>query len=430
MTVATVGLWHLGTVTSACLASAGYRVVGFDSDADLIAGLCKGHLPVFEPGLEDLVHQGMAAGRLTFSSDPQAVAEAEIVWIAYDTPVDENDQADVAYVVDRCAALFPYLSQGALVLISSQLPVGTTRRLEELYRLARPEGLATFAYSPENLRLGKAIEAFSRPERIVAGIRTEKDRGRIEQLVKPFSETVEWMSVESAEMTKHALNAFLATSVAFINELSGLCERVGADAREVERGLKSDVRIGPRAYLRPGSAFAGGTLARDVSFLIDIGKDQGLPTHLVSAVARSNEAHRGWQRRRLIEILGDLRGRSIAMLGLTYKPRTDTLRRSAAIETCRWLGEQAARVAAYDPAVKTLPPALTPFTTLCPSMEAALAGAEAVLICTEWEEFESLRADDLAKWMVRPVVLDSGRFLEANLAGDERIRYIAVGKAA
>src|SRR5439155_15053184 len=234
-------------------------------------------LPVFEPGLQDLVRAGRETGRLSFSSAPTAVAGAEIVWVTYDTPVDEDDRADVASVMERITALFPYVRQGALVVLSSQLPAGSTRRLEELYKNSRPDGTATFAYSPENLRLGKAIEAFTRPERVVVGVRAAADTSRIATLLKPFTEHIEWVSVESAEMTKHALNAFLATSVAFINEVAVLCERVGADAREVERGLKSDGRIGPRAYLQPGSAFAGGTLARDLAFLIERGRTDSLP---------------------------------------------------------------------------------------------------------------------------------------------------------
>src|SRR5262249_38272086 len=162
-----------------------------------------------------------------------------------------------------------------------------------------------------------------------------------------FTDRIEWMTVESAEMTKHALNSFLATSVAFANELAGLCERVGADAGDVERGLKTDPRIGPRAYVRPGAAFAGGTLARDVSFLIEMRRAEERPPHLMSAVQESNEAHKDWPRRRLVELVGDPRGKAIAILGLTYKPGTDTLRRSTAVETARWLGDRGARVTAF-----------------------------------------------------------------------------------
>lgn len=430
MKIGVVGLWHLGTVTAACLAAAGYSVIGFDHNPETIGSLKKGNLPVFEPGLKDLIQKGMENGRLGFSSNPQDLSGVDIIWVAYDTPVDEMDRADVEFVMERAEAIFRFVGEESLVPVSSQLRAGSTRRLEEIYRHVRPEGTATFAYLPENLRLGSAIEAFTRPDRVVVGVRAEKDKDRIARLLKPFTEKIEWMSVESAEMTKHAINAFLATSVAFANELAVLCERLGADAREVERGLKSDVRVGPKAYLRPGNAFAGGTLARDLSYLMEMGEREGLPTHLIAAVQQSNEAHKEWPRRRLIEIFGDLQSRSIAILGLTYKPGTDTLRRSSAIETCKWLSGQGASVVAYDPGVRKLPAELGAFIDLRPSVEHAVRGSAAVLIATEWPDFTSIKPDDLVGWMVQPVVLDPGHFLEANLGRDRRIRYLSVGRSS
>jgi len=429
MRVAVVGLWHLGTVTAACLAAVGHAVVGLD-DAATVDRLREGRLPVAEPGLEDLIRQGLEAGRLRFSSDPRDLADAEVTWITYDTPVDDEDRADVEHVVRRVEALFPCLAEGTLVLVSSQLPVGSTARLEAGYRRLRPGGKASFAYSPENLRLGRAVEAFLRPERVVVGVHSEEDRKRVAALLAPVTERIQWTSVESAEMAKHALNAFLATSVAFANELAALCERVGADVAEVERALRSDSRVGPRAYVRAGGAFAGGTLARDVSYLADLARREDLPAHLFGAVLASNEAHKQWAWRRLAEVLGDLRGRRIAVLGLTYKPGTDTLRRSSAVETCRWLSERGATVAAYDPAVKALPADLRGVIDLRPSAEAALRDADAALVATEWPELAALGPDDLARWMREPVVLDPGRFLEAALGADGRIRYLAVGSLA
>ncbi len=269
--VAVAGLWHLGTVTAACLASRGIATLGYDPDPDVVAGLAAGRPPLFEPGLEDLVRDGLKNGALRFSADRAALAEAGIVWVAWDTPVDEEDRADVEFVIAEVTALFPHLKDDALVLVSSQLPVGSVSRLEQAYATSVPSGQASFACSPENLRLGKAIEAFTKPDRVILGVRSEKDADRVRTLLAPFSPPIEVVRVESAEMTKHALNAFLATSVAFINEIARLGEVVGADAREVERALKSDVRIGPRAYVRAGGAYAGGTLARDVSYLIEQG---------------------------------------------------------------------------------------------------------------------------------------------------------------
>jgi UDPglucose 6-dehydrogenase len=232
MKVCVMGLWHLGLVTAACLASVGHQIIGFDFDETMIAGLQKGRLPLFEPGLEDLVKAGLACGALGFSSDPiEAFQGAEIVWVTYDTPVDEEDRADVDYVLERIKSIMPYWAPSTLVLISSQLPAGSTRQLETACIDWHKK--LSFAYSPENLRLGKAIEVFTHPDRIVVGTRSEQDQEKIKALLDPITEKIEWMSIESAEMTKHAVNAFLATSVVFINEIAALCESVGADAKEV-----------------------------------------------------------------------------------------------------------------------------------------------------------------------------------------------------
>ncbi len=239
MKVCVLGLWHLGTVTAACLASGGHHVTGLDFDETVITNLKKGQPPLFEPGLEDLVKKGIQSGTLDFSTDPaQAVSEAKVIWVAYDTPVDDDDNADVNYVIERVGKLFPHLKSGQEVLISSQLPVGTSAHLEKLFAKARPNLQVSFSYSPENLRLGKAISVFTQPDRVVIGTRSENSRKIFSELLSPFTDHIEWMSVESAEMTKHALNAFLATSVTFINEIASICEQVGADAKEVERGLK------------------------------------------------------------------------------------------------------------------------------------------------------------------------------------------------
>src|SRR5262249_43972224 len=229
---------------------------------------------------------------------------------------------------------------GTLVLISSQVPAGFTAGLEADWR---DRGLR-YAYSPENLRLGKALDSFRSPERIIVGVRNPADNGQLMELFAPFCRRLEWMSVESAEMTKHALNAFLATSVTFINELARLCEVVGADAKEVERGLKSEGRIGGRAYLSPGAAFAGGTLARGVRFLTERGGRMGVGMPLLEGVLASNELHKGWVRQRVVGLLEGVKAPTVAVLGLTYKPGTSTLRRSFAVELCRWLHGRGVRV--------------------------------------------------------------------------------------
>jgi UDPglucose 6-dehydrogenase len=238
------------------------------------------------------------------------------------------------------------------------------------------------------------------------------------------------MSPESAEMTKHAINGFLATSVTFMNELAAICERVGADAREVERGLRSESRIGPRAYLTPGTGFAGGTLARDIQFLTELGRREETPVDVIAAVLTSNDQHKGWAQRRLRNALGELRGKTVALLGLTYKPGTDTLRRSSAAELAQTLNDLGVRVTAFDPAVQALPAELREIIALKSSVAEALREADATVIATEWPEFRDIPASAFIEAMRSPVILDPKRFLEATLAEDARIQYVAVGRAA
>jgi UDPglucose 6-dehydrogenase len=431
MNVAVFGLWHLGTVMAACLAEAGHDVTGLDPDRSTIDRLSAGTPPLFEPGLEDLVRRGLTRGALRFTTDASSALEhADVVWVTFDTPVDEEDRADVASVERSVASLFPFVRDGAVVVMSSQVPVGTTRKLAERFAHVANGRRVEFAYSPENLRLGKAIDAFTHPDRVVVGVSSAEAHARIADVLRPITDRIEWMSIESAEMTKHALNAFLATSVAFINEIAALCEKVGADAADVARGLKSETRIGPKAYLSPGGAFAGGTLARDVMFLSQLGAARGVPVHVLAAVRTSNDAHREWAQRRLIDVLGDVRGATVALWGLTYKPGTDTLRRSPAVELARWLHSRGARVTAHDPAVTALPTEVAAFVALSPDPLDAVDGAQALVITTPWPEFRAIDASQTARRMAGTLVLDANRFLAATLGGQPGLRYMSVGRAA
>ena len=426
MKVCVVGLWHLGSVTSACLASGGHDVVGLDFDESLIKRLQAGEPPIYEPGLEDLIAEGLNKNTLRFTGDLETALDGvDVVWVAYDTPVDEEDHADVQYVVDQVEALFPFLPMNAIVMVSSQLPVGTTALIEQNYVQAYPKRPVTFACSPENLRLGDAISVFSNPDRVVVGLRSDAAKEKVTALLKPFTDRIEWMSVESAEMTKHAINAFLAVSVTYANEIAVLCEKVGADAKEVERGLKTEARIGPKAYLSPGGAFAGGTLARDLRFLTSIGNRQGQPTVLLSATIESNNQHKQWVREKLISVLGDLKGKSIAILGLTYKPGTNTLRRSSAVELCTWLCEQGARVQAFDPAIKELPANMAEKIKICDAPVEALLEADAIVVATQWPEFRSF-ASSMGTTKEHPIIIDQNRFLQGSL-DLAKVNYYAVG---
>ena len=221
------GLWHLGSVTAACLASLGHEVTGLDFDTEIVNKLKQGRPPLFEPGLEDLINNGILSGKLVFSSaTEESVRNVDVLWVCYDTPIDDDDNADVGYVIAQVEKTLPHLPVGATVLLSSQMPVCTIKHLEKVSKINFAEKQLGFAYSPENLRLGKAIEVFLRPDRIIAGVRSNRDRERLDRLFRTITDRIEWMSVESAEMTKHAINAFLAVSVTFANEIASICEFV------------------------------------------------------------------------------------------------------------------------------------------------------------------------------------------------------------
>ena len=429
MIVCVLGLTHLGAITAASLADSGFQVVGLDDDTIRVENLRRGVPPIFEPGLNELTVRALSTGRLRFTTDGRsAVRDAELVWVAFDTPVDDEDRADVAFVTDRIEAIFPDLKDGAVVLISSQLPVGSTRRIEERFATQADGRSVSFAYAPENLRLGQAVADFKAPPRLVVGVRDERARQVVTAVCGGFTTELMWMSIESAEMTKHALNAFLAGSVALTNEVARLCERLGADARDVERALRTDVRIGPRAYVRAGGALAGGTLARDIVFLSDLGEEADVPLPVVAGIRASNADHRAWPIRTLRAEIGSPAGKTVAVLGLAYKAGTDSLRRSQAVEMCRWLLAEGAQVNAYDPKVATLPDDLEGSVRRHPTPAAATRGADAVVVATEWPEFKALAPNDVAG-RGRVVVVDQYRFLDESFTTDDRLRYVAFGRS-
>jgi UDPglucose 6-dehydrogenase len=420
--ITVLGLWHLGCVTAACCAKH-FQVTGLDFDASTVAKLNAGHAPLLEPGLDELISTGLAAKRLAFATDAAAAcAAADLLWLCSDTPVNDDDESDVDSVLASLRQSLPHLPVGALVLISAQLPVGTCRRLEAEFPQFH------FACSPENLRLGKAIDAFTKADRVVAGVRNDAKKPLLEKVFAPFTGQILFMRTESAEMVKHALNSFLAVSITFINEIARLCEHTGADAKEVSAGLKSDIRIGSRSYLGPGGPFAGGTLARDVVTLTKLGAVAGETLSVIPAIKQSNDLHRGWALRRLQFRLGDLRGRHITLLGLVYTPGTDTLRRSAAIELCHALLAAGAQVRAFDPAVKQLPDELAK-VELSPDIAAAVHGADTVVVCTEWPHFRQADWPGIVPTMRQRVFIDANRFLEKELLTVPAIEHLSVGRA-
>jgi UDPglucose 6-dehydrogenase len=429
MRVCVYGLWHLGTVTAACLASRGTMTVGLAETLEAARELNAGKAPLFEPGLDALLTEGLQSGALRFTHDvAAAVSSADLVWVNFDTPVDDDDVADVDYVVDRVRLTFSHLRDGSVVLISSQLPVGSTRRLEDEFAAVGKGRKVSFSYSPENLRLGDAIRVFTEPERIIIGIRGEDARKVIEPVLSPFCQTLLWTRVESAEMVKHALNSYLATCVTFTNEIASICESVAADMSEVEAALRLDPRIGKKAYVRAGSAFGGGTLARDVQYLKAIARDRDTRVPVLTAVLESNDHHKGWVVRHLHRQLGALAGKKIGVLGLAYKAGTDAIRRSVAIEVIEQLIAEGADITVFDPKVAVLPEPLASALTIAGSADFAFSGSEAVVLATEWPEFRELDYAALVPNMKRALLIDQNAFVAKQVSDLSVLDYIVAGK--
>jgi UDPglucose 6-dehydrogenase len=428
MNICVFGLWHLGAVTSACLAKLGHEVVGLEFDKEVLKGLQNGKAPLFEPGLDELVTGQMQSGRLSFTDDPiKALKQAQIVWLTFDTPVDENDVADIMFLEENFRKIIPYFNDGVGIIVSSQAPVGFVSSIEKNFTKQYPDKKCYFACSPENLRLGKALDVFLNPDRIIIGVRNNESKDFFSPLFSSITAKLEWMKIESAEMTKHAINSFLAISVCFANEIASLCEQVGADAKEVERGLKTESRIGPKAYLGPGVSFSGGTLARDINFLMGLSGKYELPAFLIKSVNDSNSFHKSWVERKCKELLGDVKKKTIAILGLTYKPGTDTLRRSFAVDLAKSLHTKGALINGFDPVIKSIPQELSKIISLKQDVSEAIINTDAIIIATEWPEFRQFD-DGIIDLMKNKLIIDPNRFIAKSIAL-KNLKYISVGKS-
>jgi UDPglucose 6-dehydrogenase len=428
--VGVVGIWHLGAVVSVCLAELGYQVIGVERDAERAAALNEGTPPLFEPGLEDLMKRQLLSGRLRYTIDLEEGAEdAPYVVIAYDTPVNDQDEPDVSYVVDTVQALAPFLIEGVTLIVSSQVPVGTCEVLTGSLRRLSPSLGFGMAYVPENLQLGRAIERFLRPDMMILGTDSEDTMVKVEALYAPIKAPRVRVDLCTAEMTKHAINAYLATCISFGNELATLCDEVGADAFQVANALRLDSRVSPNAPLLPGLGFAGGTLARDMKVLKHLAEQHHYPAPLLNSVLAVNHLQNTSVVRRLEKLLGTLRAKTIGVLGLTYKPDTSTLRRSAAVEIIQALAAKGAIVRAYDPKVdpRETQPYLRDFT-LCQDPYAAAGGAHALIFITPWPEFKGLDLVRLRAVMQGPVLLDAPNMLEPAQVVQAGFVYQGIGR--
>jgi len=422
MNILVVGLWHLGCVTAACLAKK-HRVIGYDPSPQAVDDLKLGKPPLYEPHLVEALVDAGVLGSLSFTSDlASAVHKSDAIYIAFDTPVDKDDKVDLSPVENALAEATQHMRDGQLVIVSSQVPVGTCRRLHAKI-LAAGKNVG-FCYTPENLRLGTALEAFMKPERIVFGVSDMSLQGKLEEIFAGVSGERIYMSLQSAEMVKHAMNSYLALMISFSGEISNLCEQTDANAIPVMDALRKERRVSPNAPLSPGLGFGGGTLARDLQILRGIGKEKGIATPMLDATFNSNRERMDYVRQRLSFALGGLAGKEVAFFGLTYKPNTDTLRRSLALDVIDSLKSSGARVRAYDPAIKSQV-STHPEVKVCLSPSEAAAGADAIVITTAWDEFKSLDYSLLARSMKQPVIIDARNILFEK-PGSE-IRYFGVG---
>jgi UDPglucose 6-dehydrogenase len=425
--VAVIGLWHLGCVVATVLAERGHTVCGTDFDADAVRGLQQGAPPLYEPGLAEAIGKRVREGRLTFrESMKEALSGADYAVIAFDTPVDANDHSDLAPIERAVDAIGDCAGQGIQIVVMSQVAAGTCAQLDARLRASKPELRFSLVYQPENLRLGEALETFRHPDFIVLGAEDEASIRRWLPLGDVMDVPRLAMSWASAEMSKHALNAFLATSISFVNDLADAAEAAGADVRDVVRALKHDRRIGAYAFLNPGPGFAGGTLGRDVQTLRGLAARAGRPTLLLDATLEVNSARLPRLVEKLRAACGTLRGRCVALLGLTYKPGTSTLRRSRAVEFAQLLRKEGAEVQAYDPKV-TEPSTETQGIQLFADAAQAVSGADAVALLTPWPEFRQLDLRRLKHLMRRAVVLDTHNFLDDRAARDAGFLYVGIG---
>lgn len=400
------GLWHLGTVTAACCAgndspiSHNLNVIAYDESKEIIDNLKNAKSPIYEPELELFLSEGIKSKNLQFTDNLELACNySDVIWITYDTPVEDDDISNTEYVYTRIRRICDIKKTPAIIIISSQLPVGTCKQFSKEY----PNHI--FACIPENLRLGKAINSFLFPARTIIGCDDIPTRRRLTELFPLFLDII-FMSPESAEMVKHALNSYLALSITFINEIAALSETVGANVMDVSLGLTSDPRIGKNAYLKPGSPIAGGTLLRDVTTLNNL-KNQ--PLHVISAIKTSNTTHKNWYIKQLTHQFGNLlQNQKIVLLGLTYTTGTNTLRRSLTIELYNQLKLKNVDVVVYDPTIKELPPEYS-YIKLIDNLSDVKYNA--YVIFTNHSIFKELDWSDILIGDVCPLILDINGYL-------------------
>jgi UDPglucose 6-dehydrogenase len=433
MRVAMIGAGYVGLVSGACFADFGHQVTCIDKDATRIAALKRGEIPIFEPGLGELVESNVRQGRLEFATEASCIGQAEAIFIAVGTPSRRGDgHADLSFVYQAIREIAPLISSAAVVITKSTVPVGTGDEIENILREKRPDADIQVVSNPEFLREGAAIQDFKHPDRIVVGSDDDRARKVLAEIYRPLylnAPPIIFVSRRTAELIKYASNAFLATKITFINEIADLCEKVGADVQEVARGMGLDNRIGAK-FLHAGPGFGGSCFPKDTSALIKTAHDHGVPLRLVETVSTVNEQRKRAMARKVVQALGgSVRGKTVAVLGLTFKPNTDDTRDSPAIPLITALHDLGAIVRGYDPAGMEQAKPLLPDVHYCQSAYSAAEGADAVVIATEWEQFRALDLARLKAVMVQPVIVDLRNIYRADEMRRAAFYYVPIGRA-
>jgi UDPglucose 6-dehydrogenase len=432
MRIAMIGTGYVGLVSGACLSEFGHQVVCVDKDADKVASLRAGGIPIYEPGLDEVVAANVKAGRLSFETDiAAAVKGAGAVFIAVGTPSRRGDgHADLSYVFAAAEEIAAALTNYAVVVTKSTVPVSTSRKVEEIIRKANPKAEFDMASNPEFLREGSAIEDFRRPDRVVVGCDTDRARDVMREIYRPLyiSETpIVFTSRETSELIKYAANAFLATKITFINEMASLCEKVGGDVQDVARGIGLDGRIGGK-FLHAGPGFGGSCFPKDTLALVKTARDMGAPSQIVEAVVAVNDARKVEMAKKIEAAFGGVKGKTIAVLGLTFKPNTDDMRDAPSLVIVPHLQAAGATIRAYDPeGRKEAAKHLT--VDFRDNAYDTLDGADGVVILTEWNEFRALDLAKVKASLKRPLMVDLRNIYRPAQMAQAGFRYISVGRA-
>jgi UDPglucose 6-dehydrogenase len=433
MRIAMIGTGYVGLVSGACLADFGHTLTCVDSDSSKIAALKRGEIPIFEPGLADLVARNVREGRLAFTTDLTApVKAAEAIFIAVGTPSRRGDgHADLTYVFQAARDIAAGLDDYKVIATKSTVPVGTGDEVARIIAEARPNLTFSVVSNPEFLREGAAITDFKRPDRIVIGAEDERARKVMRDVYRPLylnQAPMLFTDRRTAELIKYAANAFLATKITFINEIADLCERAGADVQDVARGIGLDNRIGAK-FLNAGPGFGGSCFPKDTLALMKTGHDFGVPSRIVETVIAVNDQRKRAMARKVIDICGgNVRGRTIAVLGLTFKPNTDDMRDAPSIAVITALQDAGAKVRAYDPAGMKQAKGLLDNVEYCGDPYACAEGADALVICTEWDEFRALDVERVRAKLKRPILVDLRNIYRPEEMARQDFTYVSVGR--